>query len=245
MTEGTPRFGEQPFPQTVAAAGAIRRLTGLLLSLEHHHPRVDDILARCAEWERNLAAVVPDTTPRIGRDAGHTQRVYLDHAFESVRTTRAFRNTRSTSSTPKPPREGSPSRSSSRARQDRARRIPRGLLRLRDPTPELRCRLSGKTRSLERHLQSTDPHPHRTAVRYRPIEIDGRSPPRRGSSSTTRSSASASSVPSPRPRTGWPVSSTASGESIDDCAAYTSASGGRDVASRLRDDILSGRLQGR
>ena len=28
MAEGTPRYGEQPLAQTVAAAGALRRLTG-------------------------------------------------------------------------------------------------------------------------------------------------------------------------------------------------------------------------
>ena len=82
MTEGTPRYGEQPLPQTVAAAGAVRRLTGLLLSLEHEHPTVDAMLAQFAEWERELAtAVPPDPTPRIG-DGGEKQRVYLDHAFD-------------------------------------------------------------------------------------------------------------------------------------------------------------------
>lgn len=32
------RFGEQPLPQTMAAAAAIRRLTGMVLSLEQPHP---------------------------------------------------------------------------------------------------------------------------------------------------------------------------------------------------------------
>lgn len=83
MAEGTPRYGEQPLAQTVAAAGAIRRLTGLLLSLEHAHPTVDAMLAQFGEWERELAgAVPPDSTPRIGADADDTQRVYLDHAFD-------------------------------------------------------------------------------------------------------------------------------------------------------------------
>ena len=82
MTEGTPRYGEQPLAQTVAAAGALRRLTGLLLSLEHEHPTVDAMLAQFAEWERELAsAVPPDPTPRIG-SGGDEQRVYLDHAFD-------------------------------------------------------------------------------------------------------------------------------------------------------------------
>src|SRR6478672_4867153 len=61
MAEDTPRYGEQPLAQTVAAAGALRRLTGLLLSLEHEHPTVDVMLAQFADWERELAgAVAPD-----------------------------------------------------------------------------------------------------------------------------------------------------------------------------------------
>src|SRR6202011_132725 len=83
MTEGTPRYGERPLTQTVAAAGALRRLTGLLLFLEHEHPTVDVMLARFADWERELATAVPaDPTPRIG-NGGAEQRVYLDHAFDA------------------------------------------------------------------------------------------------------------------------------------------------------------------
>jgi hypothetical protein len=82
MAEGTPRYGEQPLAQTVAAAGALRRLTGLLLSLEHEHPTVDAMLAQFADWERELAtAVPPDPTPRIG-EGGDEKRLYLDHAFD-------------------------------------------------------------------------------------------------------------------------------------------------------------------
>jgi hypothetical protein len=78
-----PRFGEKPLPQTVAAAAAIRRLTGLLLSIENEHPAVDDMLARFARWETDLAAAAPpDVTPRIGDDPDGQRRVYLDHAFD-------------------------------------------------------------------------------------------------------------------------------------------------------------------
>jgi hypothetical protein len=82
MAEGTPRYGEQPLAQTKAAASALRRLTGLLLSLEHEHPTVDAMLGQIADWERQLmTAVPPDPTPRIG-DGGEQKRVYLDHAFD-------------------------------------------------------------------------------------------------------------------------------------------------------------------
>jgi len=76
-----PRFGEAPLTQTVAAAGAIRRLSSLLLSLEHPHPTVDTILAQISDWERELIdAVPPDSAPRIGADDDGSRRVYLDHA---------------------------------------------------------------------------------------------------------------------------------------------------------------------
>jgi hypothetical protein len=77
------RFGEAPLAQTVAAAGAIRRLGDLLLSLEHEHPTVDEIVAQIGEWESELsAAVPPDNTPRIGIDEAGASRVYLDHATD-------------------------------------------------------------------------------------------------------------------------------------------------------------------
>ncbi len=83
MPDGdTAQFGEQPLAQTVAAAGALRRLAGQLLSLEHPHPAVDAVIERVAEWEKELAGVVaPDATPRIG-DGADSQRVYLSHAFD-------------------------------------------------------------------------------------------------------------------------------------------------------------------
>jgi hypothetical protein len=77
------RFGEAPLAQTVAAAGAIRRLSSLLLSLEHAHPTVDAILAQISDWESELCgAVPPDSAPRIGADDDGSRRVYLDHATD-------------------------------------------------------------------------------------------------------------------------------------------------------------------
>lgn len=83
MAQDMPSYGERPLAQTVAAAGALRRLSGLLLSLEHEHPVVDAMLRQIEEWEGELtAAAPPDPTPRIGPDATDSQRVYLDHAFD-------------------------------------------------------------------------------------------------------------------------------------------------------------------
>lgn len=80
---GDARFGEAPLDQTVAAAGAMRRLSSLLLSLEHPHPTVDAMLAKFAEWEGELAAAAPaDNAPRIGDIADDPRRVYLNHATD-------------------------------------------------------------------------------------------------------------------------------------------------------------------
>ncbi|MGI5217848.1 PaaI family thioesterase [Nocardia sp. CA-290969] len=76
-------FGEQPLAQTVAAAGALRRIAGLLISLEHPHPAVDTMIEHLDRWERELAGAAPlDPAPRVGPEASDAQRVYLDHAFD-------------------------------------------------------------------------------------------------------------------------------------------------------------------
>ncbi len=89
--EGTPastrthdaRFGEAPLAQTVAAAAAIRRLSSLLLTMEHPHPTVDAMMAKFAEWENELATAAPrDNAPRIGEVADDPRRVYLNHATD-------------------------------------------------------------------------------------------------------------------------------------------------------------------
>ena len=82
-TPGDAKFGEAPLAQTVAAAGAIRRLGSLLLSLEHAHPTVDTMLAKFAEWESELAAAAPrDSAPRIGAIPDDPRRIYLNHATD-------------------------------------------------------------------------------------------------------------------------------------------------------------------
>jgi hypothetical protein len=83
LIPGGARFGEAPLAQTVAAAGAMRRLSSLLLALEHPHPTVNAILAQISDWEGELsAAVPPDSAPRIGADDDGHRRVYLDHATD-------------------------------------------------------------------------------------------------------------------------------------------------------------------
>jgi hypothetical protein len=78
-----PRFGEKPLPQTVAVAGALRRLAGLLISLENDHPTINTMLTQVSEWETELAAATPpDSAPRIGDDPDGNRRLYLDHAFD-------------------------------------------------------------------------------------------------------------------------------------------------------------------
>jgi hypothetical protein len=80
---GDARFGEAPLAQTVAAAGAMRRLSSTLLALEHPHPVVDAMLAKFAEWEGELAAAAPrDNAPRIGEVENDPRRVYLNHATD-------------------------------------------------------------------------------------------------------------------------------------------------------------------
>ena len=76
------RFGELPLAQTVAAAAAIRRLTGMLLSLEQPHPTVQAMLDQFVQWESELGpALPPDPRPRMSGDTAD-KRVYLQRALD-------------------------------------------------------------------------------------------------------------------------------------------------------------------
>lgn len=82
MADDDRRFGELPLAQTVAATAAIRRLTGMVLSLEHPHPTVDEILTTIAGWERDLAAALPaDHRPRMST-GDESKRLYVQRAFD-------------------------------------------------------------------------------------------------------------------------------------------------------------------
>ena len=82
-TNNDRQFGEIPLALTMAAAAAIRRLTGMLLALEHDHPTVAEMLAQIAEWEKDLTGALPgDNAPRLESDDTDSKRVYLGHAFD-------------------------------------------------------------------------------------------------------------------------------------------------------------------
>jgi hypothetical protein len=84
IRETVPRYGEQPLEQTIAVAAAMRRLASLVVSLEHPHPAVDEMIDRFSAWEDELASALPrNNSPRIGPTATDTAcRVYLEHASD-------------------------------------------------------------------------------------------------------------------------------------------------------------------
>jgi hypothetical protein len=74
-------FGVEPLPQTREVAPLLRRVAGLVQSLEHDHPSVAQLISDLQAVERVLAARAPaDPAPRLGADAPHDRRVYLDHS---------------------------------------------------------------------------------------------------------------------------------------------------------------------
>ncbi|GAB04872.1 hypothetical protein M2359_004365 [Gordonia amarae] len=94
-------FGETPLPQTVAAAATIRRLTGILLALEHADPAVDDITRQIDAVSDRLEALLPaDPRPRIGDEQSADRRIYLDHSMNIGAYNPAFPEFAFTSSEP-------------------------------------------------------------------------------------------------------------------------------------------------
>ncbi len=120
MTDDTPRYGEQPLAQTVAAAGALRRLAGLLLSLEHEHPTVDAMLAQFDGVGARAGGRRRRPTPPADRRRTATDSSACTSTTHSTsaRTTRASPSTRSITSTATPPRAASLSPWFTRARRD-------------------------------------------------------------------------------------------------------------------------------
>jgi acyl-coenzyme A thioesterase PaaI-like protein len=74
-------FGVAPIPQALVLAPLLRRVAGMVQSLERDDPAVAQLVEHMRAAERALAARVPtDPTPRLGLDAPVDRRVYVDHA---------------------------------------------------------------------------------------------------------------------------------------------------------------------
>jgi hypothetical protein len=74
-------FGVEPLAQTVDVAARLRKITELVLALEHPDPAVDALVRALDEAERQLARRVPaDPSARVGAAVDSDARVYLDHS---------------------------------------------------------------------------------------------------------------------------------------------------------------------
>ncbi|OAA27857.1 hypothetical protein UG55_1007185 [Frankia sp. EI5c] len=85
MTEPAPvepwAFGVEALAQTERAAARLRRVTGLVLALEHEDPALDLLLDALEAAERELAPRLrAGGPPRVGPEADGPGRVYLDHS---------------------------------------------------------------------------------------------------------------------------------------------------------------------
>jgi hypothetical protein len=74
-------FGVEPLHQTVTAAGLLRRVTDLVLSVEDDDGEVSRLIRELRAAEARLAErVPPEARPRVGPAAESDGRVYLDHS---------------------------------------------------------------------------------------------------------------------------------------------------------------------
>ena len=74
-------FGVEPLPESRTAASLLRRVIGLVLSLETPHAAVERLTGDLAAAEEALAhAVPPSPLPRVGANAAGDGRAYVDHA---------------------------------------------------------------------------------------------------------------------------------------------------------------------
>jgi hypothetical protein len=75
------RFGERALSQTQDLAAVMRRVIGLVTSLEREEAVVDVLVAQLTHAEHALSELVPgESTPRVGQHLHSDGRVYLDHA---------------------------------------------------------------------------------------------------------------------------------------------------------------------
>lgn len=80
-TGGAWSFGVGPLDQARRLAPILRRVTGLVLALEHEERVVDDLIDQLLAAEGRLAELAPaDPAPRVGPDANADRRAYLDHS---------------------------------------------------------------------------------------------------------------------------------------------------------------------
>jgi hypothetical protein len=74
-------FGVEPLPQATAIAPLLRRLTGLVLSLDGDDPAMARLIDDLRAAEQALAGRVPQgSSPRLGVDAPADRRPYVDHS---------------------------------------------------------------------------------------------------------------------------------------------------------------------
>ena len=75
------RFGVEPLPESPAVASLMRRVTGLVLSLEAPHAALTNLAAALRNAELELAKLAPaDPAPRISEKVAANTRVYIDHS---------------------------------------------------------------------------------------------------------------------------------------------------------------------
>lgn len=74
-------FGVEPSPQSLTVASLLRKVAGLVLSLETSQAAVERLVAALQRSEAELERLAPaNPLPRIGPDAPEDSRVYVDHS---------------------------------------------------------------------------------------------------------------------------------------------------------------------
>jgi hypothetical protein len=74
-------FGVEPLPQSLTVAALLRKVTGLVLSIEAPHAALDRLSAALRSAEAELERLAPaDPTPRMGPAAPPDGRAYIDHS---------------------------------------------------------------------------------------------------------------------------------------------------------------------
>jgi hypothetical protein len=74
-------FGVEPLPQSSTVASLMRRVAGLVLSLETSQAAVERLISALRRAETELERLAPtNLAPRIGPDAPADARAYIDHS---------------------------------------------------------------------------------------------------------------------------------------------------------------------